>query len=127
MKTKKKSNGKLASPFKFTLYIFAFAVFCFTNWTDLKASNSLESNTTSIEEGLSSVLADEADPQPVLEDWMLCFCNPHLVEAIEEDLKLESWMFDLSANNITASEPELILEEWMVNAAEFYTSELAIN
>jgi hypothetical protein len=106
MKTKKKSNGKLASPFKFTLYLFAFTVFCFTNWADLKASNSVDSNATLIEEGLSAVFEDDADPQAVLEDWMLSFCNPHLVEAVEEDLKLESWMLDLSANNITASKSE---------------------
>ena len=127
MKTKKKSNGKLASPFKFTVYLFALSIFCFTNWTDLKASDSLKSNANLLEERLSAILDDESDPQTVLEDWMLSFKNPQLVEVVEEDLKLESWMFDLSANKITASEPELTLEEWMVNGSDFITRELAIN
>ena len=87
------------------VYLFALSIFYFTNWTNLKASNSFETNANLLEERFSATLDAESDPQPVLEDWML----------------------ELSAFNINSSELAITLESWMVNTSDFSTREFAIN
>ena len=71
MKTTKRSNPSLPSPFKFSVYIFAVAVLCFINWTALRAENPTEDRTRTLEERLADALIEEADPAPEIEDWML--------------------------------------------------------
>ncbi len=73
MKTTKRSNRSLPSPVKFSIYLIAFAVVCFINWTALKASDPEPVEVKSLESRLAAALVPAADPEPRLEDWMLNF------------------------------------------------------
>jgi hypothetical protein len=119
MKTTAKSNSSLPSPIRFSAYIFAVTVFCFINWTFLKAGDPIQNNTLSPDQSIAEAIVEEADPEPVLENWMLTINTGMRAEATEQEIALSTWMIDyhVFAGTETAEEPAL--EEWMVNLGDW--------
>ena len=97
MKTTKRSNPSLPSPFKFSVYIFAVAVLCFINWTALRAGNPAVDIAMTLEESLADALIEESDLEMQLEDWMLSISENFLAETTEQEIALESWMLTFPA------------------------------
>ena len=130
MKTTSRNSRTLPSPIRFSIYIIAVAAFCFVNWTALKAADPAENEARSLEARLAEALVPVADPEPVLEDWMLTvpeseirleswmltFAEDYLAANAESEIRLENWM-------LTVTESEIALESWMVDCDEFQGTE----
>ncbi len=97
MKTTKRSNQTLPSPFKFSIYLFAVAVFCFVNWTALRAEEPAENMTWTLEDRLTEALIEEADPEMQLEDWMVDYSEFCHAEDNETEPSLKEWMVNTSS------------------------------
>ena len=92
MKTTSRTSRTLPSPIRFSIYILAVAVFCFVNWTALKAADPADNEAGSLETRLAEALVPVADPEPELEDWMLT-----IAEDTETELTVEEWMVTTSS------------------------------
>ena len=64
MKTTSRTSRTLPSPFKFSIYLLAVAVFCFINWTALRAGDPANNENSSLEARLADALVPVADPEP---------------------------------------------------------------
>jgi hypothetical protein len=108
MKTQKPATRTLPSPIKFSFYLIGVTVFCFLNWTALRAADNIRAH--GLEQRLAEAIAPVADPEPEIEDWML---TAPAATIAETEIALEEWMLTPNAGLVTESEIEV--EEWMVN------------
>ena len=92
MKTKKNSNRSLPSPAIFSICLLAVAVFCFLNWTALKAADPLNGKANTLEERLAEALEPAEEPALVLEDWMLTVPAGQFADNAESEVAFEDWM-----------------------------------
>ena len=115
MKTTNQSTRPFPKPFKFSLYITAVVVLCFFNWVALQAQGPAKS----LENCVTEALVEEVEAQVELESWMLTFTDDFMT-ANETEIRLEAWMLTFSNDYIADMEPEIEIEPWMLNFSDEY-------
>lgn len=115
MKTISQTTRSFPKPVKFSLYVGAVAVLCFFNWVALQAQGP----SKSIENRLAAALVEEVETEIELESWMLTISNDYLA-IVETEIKLEPWMLTFSNDYIADREPEIEIEPWMLTFSDDY-------
>lgn len=115
MKTTNHSTRSFPKPFRFSLYVSAVVVLCFFNWVALQA----QSPAKSLENRVAKALVEEVEAQIELESWMLTFSDD-FITANEIEVRLEPWMLTFSDDYIADREAEIEIEPWMLTFSDEY-------
>jgi len=115
MKTSSQTNRPFPKPARFSLYIGAVAVLCFLNWVALPAQGTAKS----LENRLAAALVEEVEADIELESWMLTVSEDYLTTA-ESEIILQPWMLTYADDYVTDREPEIEIEPWMLTFSEDY-------
>jgi hypothetical protein len=115
MKTQSQTTRSFPKPVKFSIYVGAVVVLCFFNWVVLQA----EGPAKNLENSLAAALVEEVEAEIELESWMLTFTDDYLT-AVETEIQLEPWMLTFSNEYIADSEPEIEIEPWMLTFSDNY-------
>ena len=109
--TEATTKRSLPNPFRFTAYMVGVAALCFLNWTVLKAGDPVEYHSAAFNAQLAETIAEEAEPEMIVENWMLGFDEVSLAD--NEEFQIEDWMFGYDKVTLAARE-EVKVEEWML-------------
>ena len=115
MKTTSQTTRSFPKPVKFSLYVGAVVVLCLFNWIALQAQDS----SKSLENRLAAALVEEVEADIELESWMLTISDDYLA-IVETEIKLEPWMLIFSDDYIVDREPEIEIEPWMLTFSDDY-------
>ncbi len=115
MKTTSQSNRPFPKPFRFSLYVSAVVVLCFFNWVALQAQAPSES----LEISQAAAVVEEIEAEIEIESWMLTFSDDFMT-ANETEVRLESWMLTFSNDYVADMEPEIEIESWMLTFSDEY-------
>jgi len=115
MKTTSQITGSFPKPFKFSLYVSAVVVLCFFNWVALQTQAPSESPEIS----LAAALVEEVEAEIEIESWMLTISDDFMT-ANETEVRLEPWMLTFSNDYIADREPDIEIESWMLAFSDEY-------
>jgi len=115
MKTTNQTTRSFPKPVKFSLYVGTVAVFCFFNWVAVQAQGL----STNLENRMAVALIEEVEADIELESWMLTIYEDYLA-FVETEITLEPWMLTFSNDYIADREPEIQIEPWMLTFSENY-------
>ena len=118
MKTTNQTTRSFPKPVKFSIYVCAVVVLCFFNWVALQA----EDPEKSLENRLAAALVEEVEAEIEVASWMLTLSD-ELLTAVETEIILEPWMLTFSNDYIADREPEIEIEPWMLTFSDDYLTE----
>jgi hypothetical protein len=115
MKTTSQTTRSFPKPVKFSIYVCAVAVLCFFNWVAIQA----EGPAKSLENSLVAALVEEVEAEIEVESWMLTFSNDYIADR-EPEIEIEPWMLTFADDCLTTMETEIEVESWMLTFADDY-------
>ena len=115
MKTTSQTTRPFPKPVKFSIYVSAVAVLCFFNWLALQAQDPY----VNLETRLAAAIVEEVEEDIELESWMLNISEDFLA-IVETEITVEPWMLTFSDDFIADREPEIEIEPWMLTFSDHY-------
>ena len=117
MRFAKRSRRRLPSPLELLLYLFAVIAFCVVNWTLLKAVNPDKPAQKSVESVIVEAMLEDLGPVSLPEDEKETSDDITFAVPREQTMGIEPWMLDVESFSRLNTEPEIILNDWMINTA----------